>query len=51
MGYIPSSCTTCPFENSCNTAMNFSDCKFYHARKEGQSIMAQLKELFGKVFH
>lgn len=50
MGHIPSSCVTCPFENSCNTAMSFSDCHFYYARKEEQSFMARLKKLFGKVF-
>ena len=50
MGQIPSSCVTCPFEHSCNTAMVFEDCHFFYARKEKYSLVAHLKNLFGKIF-
>ena len=50
MGNIPNSCVTCPYESSCNTAMDFTDCRFYYARKNKPTIMAQLKKIFGKIF-
>lgn len=49
MGYVPNSCTTCPYENCCDTAMAFADCRFYYPEKV--SFLTKLKNLFGKVFH
>lgn len=51
MGNIPNSCVACPFEHSCNTAMAFPDCHFYHARNEKTPLATKLKHLLGKIFH
>ena len=50
MGNIPSSCVTCPYEHSCNTAMAFSDCHFYYARNEHISLVTQFKNFLNKLF-
>jgi hypothetical protein len=51
MANIPNSCISCPYENSCNTAIAFSDCHFYSMRKEKISLMSHLRNLFGKLFN
>ena len=50
MNKIPTSCTVCPHESTCNTAMGFNDCHFYYARKEKETFLVKLRQLFGKVF-
>jgi hypothetical protein len=50
MGNIPSNCVTCPYESSCNTALNLPDCRFYYMRPEKTSFIVKLANLFGKVF-
>ena len=50
MSRIPKNCTVCPYEASCNSAIGFADCHFYHARKEKNKISHWLKNLFGKFF-
>ena len=50
MNKIPTSCTVCPHESTCNTAMGFNDCHFYYARKEKKTFLVKLKQFFGKVF-
>lgn len=47
---IPKNCAVCPYESSCDTAMHFSDCRFYFLRTQKISFLAQLKQFFGRVF-
>ena len=46
----PYNCATCPYESSCDTAFHMPDCRFYYTREKDESIVAQLKNLFGKFF-
>ena len=50
MNYIPNNCISCPYETSCNTALNMPDCNFYHMRYSKTSFVTKLANLFGKVF-
>ena len=45
MRNYPQSCTVCPYERWCRSAMYMEGCYFYH-----RSFMDSLKNFLGKLF-